>query len=146
MNTLLLDVATWDLCLDASNNIAMATNPYAIAQDAASAIRTFSGELWYDTTQGVPYWDRILGQFPPLEFMRAQFVAAALTVPETIAAVCYFSDVVGRQLSGQVQVTNVFGVLSVASFGPSNYPQDGQSSRTTIIIQNNSNQSLVWAP
>ena len=47
--TLLLDRTTWDLCLDANGNIAMATGPYAIAQDVASAVR-----LWHDTTKGVP--------------------------------------------------------------------------------------------
>jgi hypothetical protein len=118
VNTLLLDVSSWDLCLDAAGNIAMASNPYSIAQDAASAIRTFAGEVWYDTTQGVPYWDQILGQYPPIEFMRAQFVAAALTVPETVSAVCFFSAVVGRALSGQVQITDTARMASIAAFGP----------------------------
>jgi hypothetical protein len=45
VNTLLLDVSSWDLCLDAAGNIAMASNPYSIAQDAASAIRTFAGDF-----------------------------------------------------------------------------------------------------
>ena len=56
MKTLLLDQTTWDLTLDANNNIALAAEPYAFAQDAASAIRLFQGELWYDTTRGVPYF------------------------------------------------------------------------------------------
>ena len=66
MNTLLLDRATWDLCLDAAGNIATASEPYALAQDASSAIRLFVSEAWYDTTQGIPYFTNILGQAPPI--------------------------------------------------------------------------------
>ena len=36
-NTLLLDRTVWDLLLDGSGNIAIATEPYATAQDVASA-------------------------------------------------------------------------------------------------------------
>jgi hypothetical protein len=49
--TLLLDRAIWDLSLDANGNIAIATGPYAIAQDVASAVRR--GELRHNTTKGV---------------------------------------------------------------------------------------------
>lgn len=102
MNTLLLDQTTWDLCLDADGNIAMATEPYAPAQDVASAIRLFRGELWYDTTKGVPYFDRILGYAPPLPIFRAYMVAAANTVPGVTAAVCTVNALEDRQLTGDV--------------------------------------------
>lgn len=109
MNTLLLDRSTWDLCLDSSGNIAMASDPYSLAQDVASAIKLFKGELWYDTTQGVPYWQQILGQAPPVSLMKAKFVAAALTVPEIVAATCYIQSVTGRVVTGQVQCTDSSG-------------------------------------
>jgi hypothetical protein len=38
MNTLFLNPGPWDLTLDASGNIALAAEPYSLAQDAASAI------------------------------------------------------------------------------------------------------------
>ena len=41
MKTLLLRPDTWDLTLDSAGNIAVAENPYALAQDAASAIKLF---------------------------------------------------------------------------------------------------------
>jgi hypothetical protein len=62
----LLDRSTWDLVLDASGNIAVASAPYALAQDAASAIRLLAGELWYDTAQWVPYSSKSSGQAPPI--------------------------------------------------------------------------------
>lgn len=114
--TLLLDRTVWDLCLDAAHNIALATEPYALAQDAASAIRLFQGELYYDTIQGVPYWSQILGQNPPLPLMRSAFEAAALTVPGIVAAQCVISNISGRRVTGQVRVTDTAGNVSVAGF------------------------------
>ena len=87
MKTLLLDQTTWDLVVDASGDIAVASDPYSIAQDAASAIRTFQGECYYDTTLGVPYWSQILGRSPPLSLLKAKLVAAALTVPDVAVMV-----------------------------------------------------------
>lgn len=115
MRTVLLDTALWDLVLDAKGNIAVADAPYALAQDAASAIKLFKGELWYDTRPGVPY-DQILGRSPPLSFIKAQFVAAALRVPGVVAAQCFLNEITDRQVHGQVQVTDRAGVISAAGF------------------------------
>lgn len=104
MDTLLLDQTRWDLCLDASGDIALATVPYAAAQDVASAIRLFFGELWYDTTKGIPYFGQILGRFPPPPLIKAQLIRAALTVPGVTGAQCFLSAIVGRNLSGQVAI------------------------------------------
>ena len=73
-STLLLDRGLWDLVLDAYGNVAVAAEPYSLAQDAASAIRTFNGEVYYNTTLGVQYFGPILGQRPPLSLMKADFV------------------------------------------------------------------------
>ena len=116
MNTLLLDPVSWDLLVDASGNIAVATDPYSQAQDAASAIKLFSGELYYDTTQGVPYWNEILGQAPPLGYMKSKWEFAALTVPDVATAKCYISSFVDRKIGGQVQITNMAGQTAAAGF------------------------------
>lgn len=114
--TLLLDQTLWDLVLDSSGNIAVAAEPYAIAQDVASACRTFLGEVYYDITLGVPYFQQILGQFPPLQLLKQQLVTAALTVPGCTNPVCYLSDVSDRKVTGQIQFTGPSGRLQVASF------------------------------
>ncbi|MGI4941080.1 MAG: hypothetical protein ACRYHQ_11075 [Janthinobacterium lividum] len=114
--TLLLDRTTWTLCLDASGNIAIADAPYALAQDAASAIRLFLGEGWYDVDLGVPYFQQILGQYPSLPFVKGQMVAAAETVPGVTAATVYLSGLSHRTLTGQVQVTDAAGTMTSASF------------------------------
>lgn len=116
MDTLLLDRTTWDLCLDSNGNIALASDPYALAQDAASAIRLFSAELWYDTSQGIPYFQSILGRPPPIAFMKSRFIAAALTVPGVASAKCFITKFENRALEGQVQITSVTGQTATASF------------------------------
>lgn len=108
-STLLLDNSYWDLVLDSNGNIAVAAPPYAVAQDVASAIKTFEGEVYYDTTLGVPYFQQILGMTPPLSVFQADMVAAALTVPSVQSAVCTIQSFQGREIKGQVQFTTSAG-------------------------------------
>lgn len=115
-DTLLLDRTTWDLCLDASGNIAVASSPYATAQDVASAVRTFMGECWFNTASGVPYWTDILGQRPPMQLVKKDIVAAAKNVFDVVKAQCYITGFAERVLTGQVQVTNSAGVTLPINF------------------------------
>jgi len=116
-NTLLLDQTAWDLVLDANGNIAMAETPYAIAQDVASATRTFLGECWYDTSLGLPYWQQILGEFPPLQYIAEQIEEEAFTVPDVAAAQATFTSFQNRQLAGQIQIIDTDGVTNNVAFG-----------------------------
>lgn len=109
MKTLLLDQSAWDLVLDANGDIALAENPYSISQDVASAIKTFLGECYYDTSLGLPYFSDILGENPPLSFVKQQIINAALSVPEVVDANVSFLSFNGRSLTGQVQVIDQTG-------------------------------------
>lgn len=114
--TLYLNPFTWDLEIDSSGNIAVASAPYQLAQDAASAIKTFAGEVWYDTTLGIPYFTKILGHSPTLSLIKAQFIAAARTVPGVVAATVYIASMTDRTVRGQVHVTDTAGVTTRAGF------------------------------
>ena len=117
MNTLLLDLTLWDLCLDAAGNIAVATDPYSVAQDVASAVRVFLAEEWYNTSAGVPYFQSILGKLPPIAFMKSQIAAAAATVPGCNNPVVFLSGIqAGRQLTGQIQFTDSNGLIQSVAF------------------------------
>lgn len=116
MNTLLLDQTTWDLCADAAGNIAMASDPYAIAQDVASAVRTFVREVWYDSTDGIPYFSEVLGQYPPAQLVRSLIETQAKTVAGVAKAVCTLLSLVDRTLTGTIQVTTSTGVTIPVSF------------------------------
>lgn len=117
--TLLLDRTAWDVVLDSSGNIALAAEPYAQVQDVASAVRVFLGDLWYDRSQGLPYFQLILGKRPPLSLVKAAVVNAAFTVPGVIAARCLIATFKSRTITGQVQVKLSAGVVdSLLSSGP----------------------------
>ena len=115
MDTLLLDTQRWDLVADLSGNIAVASDPYSMAQDAASAIKTFAGEVYYDTTLGVPY-QQLLGKVPPLALVKSQLVAAAETVPGVTSAEVFVSGMTDRTLNGQVQIKDSTGAVTPAGF------------------------------
>lgn len=124
MNTLQLsspetDGVGWDLTIDALGNLAVASGGVALAQDVASAVRTFQGEQWYDRTLGVPYFQRIFGgKIPSLQFLKQAFINAGMIVPN-VASIAVFLTGPGpnRQLGGQLQITSVDGQVSVAQTG-----------------------------
>lgn len=116
-NTLLLDQVAWDLVLDVNGNIALAGTPYSIAQDVASAVRTFLGECWYDTTQGLPYWQEILGDLPPLQYISGKIQAAALSVPNVVSAEVTFTSFTNRSLAGQILIIDTDGAANNVAFG-----------------------------
>jgi len=115
MRTLLLS-NSWDLGIDSFGNIAVAEDPLSLAQDAASAIKTFQGEVYYDSNQGVPYFQQVLGFSPPVSLMKSFFNQAALTVPEIVSSVTFISSIQNRVVAGQVQVRNAAGKLTAATF------------------------------
>ena len=118
MQTMLLD-ANWDLAVDANNNMALADPAYSIAQSVANAARLFSGELWYDTTQGVPYRSGatpILGKPPNYNFIKRQVQVAALRIAD-VASVRVFLDALNasRTVGGQIQITSSTGVVALVN-------------------------------
>jgi len=115
--TLLLDLTNHDLVLDSNGNIAVATAPYSQAQDVASAIRTVLGEVWYDSTLGIPYFQNILGQRPPVSYLQQQMVNAALTVPGVVSASCVIESFTNRQAVGQVTFTTTSGTTETVAIG-----------------------------
>lgn len=114
MRTILLGVNTWDLVLDISGNIAVASEPYQLAQDAASACRTFLAECWYNSTLGIDY-NTFLGKTPNVPLMKAKMVSQALLVPGVVSAKVFITDIVDRRVTGQIQVTGTDGVTTTAA-------------------------------
>lgn len=114
MTTLFLHPQTWDLCLDDEGNIAYAKDPYAKAQDVASAIKLFKGELYYDTEKGIPYFDETLGKKQSLALYQYRLEQAALSVKGVKSAKANIENDGGRQVIGSVTFTdNQDKVMSV---------------------------------
>ena len=116
-NTLLLDQSAWDLVLDINGDIALAGTPYSYSQDVASAVRTFLGECWYDTSLGLPYWEQILGKLPPAGYIEQQISAQALTIPNITAADTTIVDFTNRDIKGVILITDVDSNAAIVAFG-----------------------------
>lgn len=116
-NTLLLDTEAWDLVIDSNGNIAMAAPPYALAQDVASAIRTFQGEVYYDTTQGIPYPEEILGHLPPPALItQLMNNEAEARVPGVVTAQTTIQSFTDGTVTGQIPFTDESGEVTVVNF------------------------------
>ena len=124
MDTLLLDTSTWDLTTDASGNLATvgdadrdATNGSALrlAQDVATRVSSWRGEVYYDTTQGIPY-DTILGEYPNLVVLQQLYSEEALNVPGCATALAQLTyDRTGRLLGGTINVSDISGNPAVVT-------------------------------
>jgi len=115
-STLQLDPDTWDLTVDNDGNIAVAFPPLAVAQDVASAIRTFAGEVYYDTTQGIPYWTQILGKLPPASLVIEMINTIALSVPGVSTAQTIITSFSDRAVTGSVYIVDENNVSSTVTF------------------------------
>lgn len=116
MDSLLLDRTRWDLVLDANRNIAVASVPYSTAQDVACMVRTFLGEVYYDTQKGLPYFQEILGTGVPLQFIKSSITAEALKQPRVRNPACYVSSLTDRHLEGQIIFTEADGTIQTVEF------------------------------
>lgn len=107
MATLYLDPESWDLTLDASRSIALATYPYEQAQTVANACRLWRGEAPFNTDRGIPYETEILGKQPPQRILSGWYETEAVSVGSSPSvtsaiAVLQYAD---RALTGQIQCT-----------------------------------------
>ncbi len=114
-STLLLDQSEWDLVLDSAGNWALASPPYAVAQDVASACRLFQGELWYNQTAGIPYFSEILGTLPPLSLLTGWLEVQAFTVPGVVSAQGVVTSFSQRMITGQVQFVDETGAANAVT-------------------------------
>ena len=123
MNTLALSTPDqsgigWDLLIDQSGNLVVATGGTALAQDVASAVRTFRGEAWYDITLGVPYYENIFGQRISLQYLKQAFIAAGMIVPNVAQIKVFFiGPTSSRTIGGQLQIFSADGLVAVVLTG-----------------------------
>jgi len=107
MKTLFLLPDTWDLTLDVSGNIAVATSTYQQAQDIASACRVFLKDMYYRQDEGIPYLEEVLGQAGfPLSLYKMYLEDAALSIDGVISAQAILNTNDGRNVTGSIIFTN----------------------------------------
>lgn len=109
----------WDLDLDDQGNIrtvgdATATDVQTgpgmrLAQDVATRLRAWRGEVWFDVTQGIDY-PRYLGLAPSVSQLRADYQSEALLVPLCATALADLSLTrPGREVGGTIYLSDLSG-------------------------------------
>lgn len=113
----MLETDSWDISLDSFGNIAITDNPYAVAQDVACACLTFLGESWYDTSLGIPYYQRILGHWPGTQLINTKMQTEALKLPYVQSAACTVTIGKGdRKCAGVMTITDTNNISSTIQF------------------------------
>lgn len=126
-DTLALDTTLWDLDVDAAGNWrtvgdatgsgSSATGPgMRLAQDVATRCLAWRGEVYYDSTQGVPYAN-ILGGPPNMAVVNNAYQTEAVKVPGCAQALANFVFTAGaaRKITGQMAVTDVTGTGGIVT-------------------------------
>ncbi len=101
--------------MDAFSSIAVASAPFSVAQDVASAQKTVLGEVYYDSTKGVDYFGSILGQPPDLSSIAEMMEEAALTISGVVSATTTLAEDSSRGAIGETVFTTVSGQNGTAS-------------------------------
>lgn len=118
MDSIALDPATWDFTVDAYGDWAtvgdatpgLETGPeYRMAQDVATRLMAWRGEVYYDTTQGMPY-DTLLGS-ANVALLQALATQEALKVTPVVAcdASLTFTRGKSRTVTGTIYVSDAQG-------------------------------------
>ena len=104
MKTLALD-ESWDLGIDEYNNIAVKSDNDRLAQDVASSVRVFLGELPFDINRGVDYNnpDSIR------EDLKIQINEQAALVEGVNESLVVFDELKDRTLKTTIYITNENG-------------------------------------
>ena len=105
----LSSAGSWDLAVDGSGNIATLSGAAALEQDVASAAMTFFGEVYYDTTIGVPYLAQIFAQNYSPSIAARLLQAQVQNVPNVASAQVILNSFVNRNVSGSINFMDVNG-------------------------------------
>lgn len=80
VNNNIQGVAPGDIYLDAQGNIAVVYNQEAVLQACAQAAQTVLGEMIYNTTSGIPFFEAVWIGVPNIQQYNASLRSAFLAV------------------------------------------------------------------
>lgn len=108
-----LNTSTWDIFLDAAGNLSLTDNDSSIAQDVASAVRTFKGECYFNNTLGMPYFESIFGKAPPNSFVTSNIKQQAFTISGVNSVNVVGIGLQGRTLKGVIVLNSPNSPITV---------------------------------
>lgn len=106
-STLFLHPEKWDIWLDTSGNIAIATDEYQQAQDIASSCRVFLKDDYYNQQDGIPYLEEIMGKSSyPISLYQRNLHDRSMLVDGIISIDVQLKTFKDRILEGAIIFTN----------------------------------------
>lgn len=116
-SSLQLDADSWDIGLDDTGALAVASEEHTILQDACAAAQTWLGEVHYDQSLGVSYEDAVLSGQTPSAFYAADVENAVQAVPGVAAATCHLlAPQKDRQHTGILVITTTTGHTAYVAY------------------------------
>lgn len=105
MRSLMLDVETWDLCLDSAGQIKLTDGPYCTAQKVANATRLFTDDAWYDPDKGIPHFEIELGHTAPsISILRSRLRQEAINISGVLDAEVNITGLTDRTVNGDIRL------------------------------------------
>lgn len=102
-----------DIYLDEFGNLAVLTGIEAVAQVCRNKILTAYGELVYDTTAGIPYFETIFNDPPNIELFQNAVVEDLETMEDVVAVKSFEYSVNTDVLSYAAVIQTIYGDLKL---------------------------------
>lgn len=114
MKDLKLDLDTHDLYI-ANYDLALADDIERVRQSLTIRLKTFNGEWFLDTTQGVDYYNTVFVKTPNLSAIEAMFKSTILSTPDVNKLNSYTQtfDRKTRQITIEFSVDTTFGTTTL---------------------------------
>lgn len=107
MTTLQLD-ANNNLVID-RNNLTTTTGLNACAQDSRTRVGLVRGENPYDTSEGIDYFNEMLGKFGGIKYIRESIRARILDNPEIVSIDDMTITSADGNLNVVAQISTIYG-------------------------------------
>lgn len=87
--------------------------PAAVAQAVLTRLKLLRGEVFWDKTLGVPWFQEIMGPMNPQTY-DAEIKSVILGTPGVSALLNYSSSIVNRNLSVNATISTIYGTTQIS--------------------------------
>jgi hypothetical protein len=102
-------VAYDDIYLNSIGNISISYDLEAVLEACAQAAQTVLGEIIFDVSQGIPFFQTIWNGVPNFQQYIASLRLAFLNVPNVVEVVSLFVDQINNELRYTAVIRTAFG-------------------------------------
>lgn len=114
VNNNLPNVAYDDIYLDSKGNISISYDQQATLEACAQAAQTVLGEIIFDTTQGIPFFQTIWNGVPNVSQYTAALRVAFLNVPNVVEVVSLITTQINNDFQYTAIIRTAFGTGGIS--------------------------------